>query len=119
MTQRTTRVAKSIKQELGWMLEKGEVKDPRIGFVTVTAVEVTPDLDRCRIYFSLLGSKRDRDEAAKGLESASGFIRTELGRRLRLKHAPIVEFRYDKTVEAGARISQLLHEIHERDAKEE
>ena len=119
MTQRTTRVAKNIKEELGWMLEKGEVKDPRIGFVTVTAVEVSSDLSHCRVYFSLLGSKHERSEATKGLESASGFIRTELGRRLRLKHAPEVEFKYDETVEAGARISKVLHEIREREAKEE
>ena len=119
MTQRTARVAKNIKEELAWMLEKGEIKDPRIGFVTITAVKVSTDLRECRVYFSLLGSKHERSEATKGLESASGFIRTELGRRLRLKHAPEVEFKYDETVEASARISKVLYEIHEREAKEE
>ena len=119
MTGRTTRVAKNIKEELGWMLEKGEIKDPRIGFVTITAVKVSTDLRECRVYFSLLGSKHERSEATKGLESASGFIRTELGRRLGMKHVPTVEFKYDETVEASARISKVLHEIHEREAKEE
>ena len=119
MTQRTARVAKNIKEELGWMLEKAEIKDPRIGFVTVTAVKVSSDLRECRIYFSLLGSKRERSETTKGLESASGFIRTELARRLGMKHVPTIEFKFDETVEAGARISKVLREIHEREAKEE
>ncbi len=119
MTQRTARVAKNIKEELGWMLETGEIKDPRIGFVTITTVKVSKDVRECRIYFSFLGSKRERKEATEGLESASGFIRTELARRLGMKHIPTVEFKYDETVEAGARIAKVLHEIHEREAKEE
>jgi ribosome-binding factor A len=112
MSNRTDRVANSIKEELAWMIEKGEIKDPRIGFVTITEVDVTADLRHARAYFSHMGGKREREQALAGLNSAAGFVRTELGHRLRLKHVPELEFKYDPTVETGARISKLLHDIH-------
>ena len=118
MSKRAERVANAIKEELGWMIEKAEIKDPRLGFVTITEVDVTGDLRHARIYFSHIGSKRDQENALAGLNSAAGFIRAELGQRLRLKFAPELEFKYDPTVEAGARISKLLQDIHKEEKKE-
>lgn len=101
------------------MLEKGEIKDPRIGFVTVTGVDLSPDLRQCRVYFSLMGSKHRQDEATKGLQSAAGFISTEIGRRLQLKYAPAIEFKYDRTVETGARISKVIHDLHQERSEDD
>ena len=117
MTERTHRVAENIKEELGWMVERGEIKDPRIGFVTFTDAEVSKDLRHAKIFFSTLGNAKERAGLAEGLRSARGYIRTELGRRLRLKYVPEIEFVFDESVEAGARISKLIHQIHEREEK--
>lgn len=117
MSERTQRVAENIKEELGWMVERGEIKDPRIGFVTFTDAEVSKDLRHAKIFFSTLGNAKERAGIAEGLMSARGYIRTELGRRLRLKYVPEIEFVFDESVEAGARISKLIRQIHERDEK--
>jgi ribosome-binding factor A len=115
MTQRTQRVAKTIKEELGRMVEVGEIRDPRIGFVTFTGVEVTPDLRQAVVYYSSLGDRKAQTETGAGLTSAKGFIRSELGKRLNLKHTPDLEFKFDESVETGMRIAKLIHKIHERE----
>jgi ribosome-binding factor A len=115
MTQRTQRVAKTIKEELGRMLEAGEIKDPRIGFVTFTSVDVSPDLRQAVVYYSSLGDRKAQAEAGAGLTSAKGFIRSALGKRLNLKYMPDFEFKFDESVEAGMRIAKLIHKIHERE----
>lgn len=119
MSNRTERVAKNIKEELGWMIEKGEIKDPRIGFATITDVDVSRDLRQCKVYFSYLGPQKEQEKAAEGFNSVVRFVRGELGRRLRLKYAPEIQFIFDPTVEAGARISKLLHKIHEDEEEKE
>ena len=86
-----------------------KIKDPRIGFLTVTAVELSDDLRNAKVFVSLYGG--DREETRKGLESAKPFIRTELGRRMRLKFMPEILFRFDETAEKGAHIMELLRDL--------
>ena len=117
MSARTERVAKTIKEELAWMVERGEVKDPRIGFVTFTEVDVSADLKHAKVFFSALGPSQV-SEAKEGLRSASGFIRAELGKRLHLKYAPQLVFEYDRSVEAGAKIAGIIHRLHEKEKDE-
>ncbi|HEY8368834.1 MAG TPA: 30S ribosome-binding factor RbfA [Thermodesulfobacteriota bacterium] len=107
--QRKHRVADAIKAEVSELLRRG-LKDPRIGFVTVTDVEVSSDLRQARVYYSVIGSPAEREATAKGLQSATGFVQSHVGKRLGLRNTPILEFRYDPSLEQGARIEQLLRE---------
>ncbi|WP_068141745.1 30S ribosome-binding factor RbfA [Limnochorda pilosa] len=106
---RVRRVAEQAKKELGDVVRN--LKDPRVGFVTVTDVEVSNDLSHVKVFFSVYGDEEARRQAEEGLRAAQGFIRTELGRRIRLRLTPEVDFRFDASVERGARIDRLLHEI--------
>jgi ribosome-binding factor A len=101
-----------MKQEIADILMR-KIKDPRIGFVTVTDVEVADDLRNAKVFVSVYGS--EKAASLKGLESASAYIRSELGRRMRMKFIPELLFRYDDSVERGAHINELLHEIQEKD----
>ncbi len=107
---RADRVAEAIQEEVADLLRL-RIKDPRIGFVTITGVEVTADLRHARIFFSVVGDEAARASTQRGLDSAAGFIQGELGRRLRLRFTPTVEFRFDPSIERGARIERLLKEI--------
>jgi ribosome-binding factor A len=112
--QRKDRVGDSIKKEVSRMIQQ-ELKDPGIGFVTITDVDVSPDLKRARIYYSILGDEESKTKTARALHRASGFVQHEIGKRLRLKHIPEVEFRFDGSVEYGARIEKLIQKIHRQD----
>jgi ribosome-binding factor A len=101
-----------MKQEIADILMR-KIKDPRIGFVTVTEVEVADDLRNAKVFVSVYGS--EKAATLKGLESASPFIRSELGKRMRMKFIPELLFRYDDSVERGAHINELLHEIQEKE----
>lgn len=107
---RTARVADLVKQEVSQIIQH-EMKDPRIGFVTVTSVEVSIDLRHARIYFSVLGSKADLEASLEGLERARGYIRTQLGRRIKLRHIPELLFRYDESFDYAQRISNVMKGI--------
>jgi ribosome-binding factor A len=87
-----------------------ELKDPRVGFVTVTAVETSPDLRHARVYVSVLGNPGERRRSLKALDGAHGFLQRRVGSQLRLKHTPQLQFVYDDTPERGMRITQLLDE---------
>jgi ribosome-binding factor A len=89
----------------------GELKDPRVGFVTVTAVSTSPDLRDARVYVSILGSEEDRDRTLEGLAAAHGVLQSRLGRELKLKRTPRLTFEYDPTVERGVRMSRLIDEL--------
>jgi ribosome-binding factor A len=89
----------------------GELKDPRIGFVTVTGVETTPDLRHARVFVSVLGSASKRDKTLAGLAAAHGLLQARLARELRMKRTPQLAFEYDPTVERGVRMTQLLDEL--------
>lgn len=111
MRVRPNRVGEQIKKELGQILQQ-ELKDPRIGFVTVTGVEVTGDLQQATVYISVMGSNDDREGTLEGLEKAKGFIRTEIGRRIRLRHTPELMFKVDESIHYGNRIEKLLKEVN-------
>lgn len=109
---RANRVAEQIKQEMGEILTK-KIKDPRIGFVTVTEVEVTGDLQQATIYVTVLGDDKKKDDTLIGLSQAKGFIRTEIGQRIRLRKTPEIFFKYDEAYEYGSRIESILRDLND------
>ena len=106
MSERMRRVNEAVKEVLGAALP--ELKDPRIGFVTVTQVRASPDLAQATVYVSVLGGKRRRTRSLQALETAHGVIQQRVGHELRLKRTPKLQFAYDETVERAARINSLL-----------
>jgi ribosome-binding factor A len=115
MTRRTERLGEEIREEVAQMIT-GELKDPRIGFVTVTRVDLGPDLRQARVYVGVLGTEKQREKSLSGLKQASGFMRRALGQRLRLRHTPELVFQYDEGLEASDRVARLLDEIQKPEA---
>ena len=111
------RVNEAIKEVLGAAMPG--LKDPRIGFVTITGVETTPDLRHARVFVSVLGSERKRERSLQGLEAAHGILQSRLAHELRMKRTPQLTFEYDPTVERGVRMTKLIDELapddHDRD----
>ena len=112
---RVSRVGEQIKKELSQILQM-ELKDPRVGFVTVTGVEVTNDLSQARVYISVMGDDTQKEETLRALDKAQGFLRSELGRRIRLRQLPELLFKFDTAIEYGSRIEQLLQEINREES---
>lgn len=110
MTARTDRIDELLRQEIGGLLAR-DVKDPRIGFATVTKVETTADLAHARVWVSVIGSQAERTETVRALEHAMPFVRHELGSRLRLRRIPNLHVRLDETAEQGTRLLHLLDEL--------
>lgn len=110
MANRSNRVAEQMKKELGEIIAR-KLKDPRIGFVTVTDVEVTGDLQQATVFITVLGDDRKRRETLKGLTQAKGFMRTEIGQRIRLRKTPELMFELDKSFDYGNKIDNLLKQI--------
>jgi ribosome-binding factor A len=108
---RPERVADLIRAELALLLVR-EVHDPGIGFVTLTRVQVSPDLQLARVYFTALGDDKARAASTKALERAAPFLRRQIGSRLRLKRTPALTFLYDESIAGQDRIERLLNEIH-------
>ena len=106
---RPQRLAEEIREEVARMVAS-EIKDPRLGFVTVIRVELARDLRNAKVYVGVLGSEAEREKSLTALRSAAGFVRRELGRRLRIHHSPELDFRYDKGLEATDRVARLLQE---------
>jgi ribosome-binding factor A len=102
-------VGEEIREAVAEMIGR-ELKDPRIGFVTVTRVSLTPDLRIAHVNVGVLGSQGQRDETLAGLKQAAGYMRRELGRRVRMRHTPELVFHYDEGLDATDRIAQLLAE---------
>ena len=111
MSMRANRVAEQMKKELGEIIGR-KLKDPRIGFVTVTDVAVTGDLQQATIYITVLDG--NRADTLKALEKAKGFIRSEIGQRIRLRITPELIFEYDESAAYGNRIDDLLRQINKR-----
>jgi len=109
MPERMRRVNESLRQVLSEALL--ELKDPRIGFVTVTGVETSPDLRHARVFVSVLGSEVKRAKTLDGLAAAHGVLQARLARELRMKRTPQLTFEYDPTVERGVRMTQLIDEL--------
>jgi ribosome-binding factor A len=109
MTDRMRRVNEALKEVLSEGI--GDLKDPRIGFVTVTGVEASRDLRHATVYVSVLGSEKKREASLAGLESAHGILQGRVNRELRLKRTPQLVFEYDPTIERGVRLSRLIDEL--------
>ncbi|ADO56114.1 30S ribosome-binding factor RbfA [Paenibacillus polymyxa] len=107
---RTGRVGEQIKKELSLLIQT-ELKDPRIGFITVTGVDVTNDLSQAKVYLSVLGDEEQKTSSLKALDKANGYLRSELGKRIRLRHIPELIFKIDESIAYGSRIEKLLSDI--------
>jgi ribosome-binding factor A len=111
---RSARVADLLQREFADLLLR-RIKDPRVQGVTITGVELTEDLRHARVYFTLMGDQRRRLEAGRGLESAKGFMRREIGQTLRIKYTPEIEFKYDSSFDYAERMETLFHQIRHHD----
>jgi ribosome-binding factor A len=112
-TDRMRRVNEAVREVLSARIAEG-LKDPRIGFVTVTAVETSPDLRHARVFVSVLGGDPERASTLAGLASSHGVLQGQIARELRLKRTPTLEFVYDESIARGMRITKLLAEEEER-----
>ena len=112
-SRRPEQVAETLRQVIADALLRGEVRDPRVGFVTVTGVLATNDLSHARVMVSVPGEEADKTRALEGLQSAAGHLRSRLGRSLRLRFAPGLAFHSDATVARAARIETLLEQIRD------
>lgn len=110
--QRSRRVAVAIKEAVSQLLLE-EMKDPRIGFVSIVDVEVSDDLRHANIYASVLGSDEEQHQTMQGLQAGQGFVRSRLGEMLRLRYTPEITFHLDDSIEHGAHISRLIKRLHE------
>jgi ribosome-binding factor A len=115
---RSERVADLVRKEISEMLVR-TIKDPRIGFVTITRVTVTDDCRSARIYYSVVGSPDEREQSLEGLNSAKGYIRRELGHRMKLKYTPEIVFQFDPSVEYAVHMGELIHHLQEEREKKE
>ena len=109
---RSEKVADLIQKEISHMLVRS-IKDPRIGFVTITRVIVSDDCRLAKVYFSVAGSLAERESSVKGLDSAKGYVRRELGRRIRLRYTPEITFQFDPSVEYAIHMEELIQSIHQ------
>lgn len=107
---RAGRVGEQIKKELSQLIQSG-LKDPRVGFVTVTGVDVTNDLSQAKVYLSVFGDEAQQSDSLKAIEKAGGFLRSEIGKAIRLRHTPELIFKVDESVAYGSHIEKLLGEI--------
>jgi ribosome-binding factor A len=107
---RQARLNEQLKRELTAMIQF-ELRDPRIGMITITDVEVTPDLYHAKVFFTVHGDDSDREKADEGLRAAAGFLRTELGKRMHIRRAPELHFRFDVTLAHAMHIERLLQEV--------
>ena len=107
---RPSRVAEEIKKEVSIIIPR-EIKDPRVGFVTVTGVEVTNDLSYAKIFVSVLGGREEEERTLGALNNAKGLVRSEIGKRIRLRVTPEITFVIDRSLEKAARIGELLSQV--------
>ena len=113
---RKQRIVEQIRRELAELIRL-EVKDPRVGFITLTDVEMTPDYAHAKVFFTSMQGQEGLDEILVGLRRASGFLRRELGKRVRIHTTPQLHFVYDSSVEEGNRMSQLIDEVVREDER--
>ncbi len=114
---RSEKVADLIQKEISQMLVKS-IKDPRIGFVTITKVTVSEDFRFAKVYFSVAGTLKEREKSTKGLDSAKGYVRKELGRRIRLRYTPEIMFQFDPSIEYAIHMEELIQSIHQQKGPE-
>jgi len=112
---RPDRVGDQIRQVLSELLSRGEIHDPGIGFITLTRVKVSPDLQVARVYYTTLGDEAARRETAKALQRATGFCRRQVGDRLQLRRVPELQFQFDESVTHQDRVERILRELHDEE----
>ena len=115
MSQRMEKVQKLARQVLGEEIQN--LKDPRVGFATITGVKITPDLRHARVWVSVLGTDEEAKDTMAGLNSARPFLRSELGRQMRMKYLPELVFELDKGAEEAQHIDEILHKIHAQEPR--
>lgn len=108
---RPDRVGDQIRQELSELLSRGVVHDPGIGFITLTRVKVSPDLQLARVYYTMLGDEQARKQTARALERATPFLRRQVGSRVRLRRVPELQFQFDESIVHQDRVEQILREL--------
>lgn len=104
---RARRIGDQIQRELAEIV-RNELRDPRVGMITFTGVEVTPDFAHAKVFFTMLGDDSEREETLRGLRRAAGFMRSLLGRRIKIHNTPELHFEFDESVERGVRLSKLI-----------
>jgi ribosome-binding factor A len=109
---RSIKIADQIRKEVSEMILSQTIKDPRIGFLTVTRVQVSDDCRMARIYFSVMGDTEARDRSLQGLNSAKGYVRREIGRRMGLRYTPDIVFQFDPSVEYAIQMEKVFQELH-------
>jgi ribosome-binding factor A len=114
---RPDRVGEEIRHELSDLITRGGVHDPGIGFITLTRVKVSPDLQIARVFYTTMGDEQARRETSQALERATPFFRRHIGSHLRLRRVPELEFRFDESVANQDRIEQILRDLHEEEAR--
>ncbi|HWI51428.1 MAG TPA: 30S ribosome-binding factor RbfA [Symbiobacteriaceae bacterium] len=117
-TQRAARLGDQIREELSTLF-RTELKDPRIGFISIVKVEVAGDLRHAKVFVSVLGDEKQKKESLKGLQSANGFLRSELGKTLQVRYTPELHFVLDESIEHGTRIAQLLVQVQKEQGQGE
>jgi ribosome-binding factor A len=114
---RPDRVGEEIRHELSDLLSRGGVHDPGIGFITLTRVKVSPDLQLARVFYTTMGDEAAKRQTANALARATPFFRRHIGSRLRLRRVPELEFRFDQSIANQDRIEQILRDLHEEEAQ--
>ena len=114
---RPVRVGEQIRDELSALLSRGAVHDPGIGFITLTRVKVSPDLQQARVFYTSLGDEKARKETAKALVRATPFLRRQIGAVLSLRRVPELDFRFDESIAHQDRIEQILRDLHAEEAE--
>src|SRR5690242_16290823 len=112
---RPERVGQEIQAAIGQILSRGELRDPRIGFITITGVKVSPDLRVARVFYTMVGAEKERQETQKGLDAAKGFVRREVTSAVNLRVSPEIFFTFDESVGEGDKIDRLLREVREKE----
>ena len=115
---RRERISQALRDEVSGLLRK-EIRDPRVGFVTITGASISPDLTQAKIYVTVLGEESARRQSLDALNRAAGFLQRQVFKQLRLKKTMKLIFLLDEAVESGSRIEELLHQIHQTDTDEE
>ncbi len=112
---RPERVGQEIQAALGQILTRGDLRDPRIGFITITGVKVSPDLRVARVFYSMIGTEQEREDTQKGLEAAKGYLRREVTSAVQLRVSPEIFFSFDESVGEGDKIDRLLREVRSKE----
>jgi ribosome-binding factor A len=112
---RPDRIAQEIQAAVADLLTRGNIKDPRVGFITVTGVKVSPDLSVARIYYSMIGTDQQKADTQAGLDAAKGYVRREVTKRVKLRVSPEVFFSFDGSLEEGDKIERLLKEVRSKE----